>query len=301
MLSAYIYRATTAEHPVGRPVIIKDGPPRFLIAPLEQYCDFQVLADNPRRWAVSFFQQTAFETCLHIEFRDAQDERRHMAPILAKAMHVANKSMEAPDSISSYQDGMNEISNFTRNSKTLTVDALRRSTHGRFVVNDRDALTYLSPDQEQFERVVLCQALAVAYSVVLNQCMAQLTEVLKAKRYADLQQLYEQVIQFNASDYFSKAVKQDRHELSAIWDALRHHWHLDEVNKELTSQLTSVAGYLQARRDRDADTRQARRDRQLNYALGIGSLLFTLLSAASLVELTPEHFSAAYDNWVAPL
>jgi hypothetical protein len=162
-------------------------------------------------------------------------------------------------------------------------------------------LTYLSPDQEQFERVVLCQSLAVAYSEVLNQCMTQLTEVLKAKRYADLQQLYEQVIQFNASDYFSRAIKQDRHVLSTIWDALRCHWHLDEVNKELTSQLTSVAGYLQARRDRNADTRQARRDRQLNYALGIGSLLFTLLSAASLVELTPEHFSAAYDNWIAPV
>lgn len=97
---------------------------------------------------------------------------------------------------------------------------------------------------------------------------------------------------------------------------------MQELNCELTEQLTHVGLLLQKHRERLryeqeenkkhalAEAEKARREQEVKMersfnrraarlAFVLGAL--SLFSLLSLVELTPEHFSSAYSNWLQPL
>ncbi|MGP5562075.1 hypothetical protein ACTXPD_07590 [Vreelandella alkaliphila] len=352
---AYIYSGETSFETLPSLTIDKKSI-NFFIKPLMAGSQFQQQIQGPETWQLTFFKQTKFSITLTVRLYEkplSSDESN----CIAKAAWFNNEFQTANN-----EQFSQAMSQFLRGSGALSLDQLMPTTQARYLVNDRSGLAYFSASADQFRRVVLCQALAVAYSQVMSQCMEQLSTTLKGKKYSEILTLYEQILFFNASDYFSLPVKLERHELFTVWKLVRDHWHLNELNRELTGQLSSVATFLQGYRDRvemksrqeerqrqyqreknqerrdkqateargeererrrkrerdeerirqqreeeqrEAEKtiaeREAKRDRKINYAIGFASLLLTFLSIVSLVELTPEHFSQAYKNWVTPV
>ena len=301
---AYINIIGCNEKPQSlQPLRINQGNVSFFINALSSNCGFEQQSNNPDSYVLTFFSGTEFELTLQVEFFLQPLTPEQSKVVKAKAAWFNN----------GYQTGNNDqyaqsMSQFLRGSDALQLDSLTATTQNRYLVNDRSGLAYFSGDSDQFRRIVLCQALAVAYSQVMSQCVEQLTTTLRSDDCDALLSLYEQILFFNASDYFAHPVKLERHELFTAWNLIRDHWHLNELNEELTNQLSSAAKFLQANRDREkqeakqeAEARQTKRDRKANFAIGFATLLLTFLSIVSLVELTPDHFSSAYQNWIAPV
>ncbi|MFN3882771.1 MAG: hypothetical protein ACK4L8_15220 [Nitrincola lacisaponensis] len=301
---AYINIISCNEKPQSlQPLRINQGSVSFFINALCSNCAFEQQYINPNSYVLTFFSGTGFELTLQVEFFLQPLTPEQSKDVKAKAAWFNN----------GYQTGNNDqyaqsMSQFLRGSDALQLDSLTATTQNRYLVNDRSGLAYFSGDSDQFRRIVLCQALAVAYSQVMSQCVEQLTTTLRSDDCDALLSLYEQILFFNASDYFAHPVKLERHELFTAWNLIRDHWHLNELNEELTNQLSSAAKFLQANRDREkqeakqeAEARQTKRDRKANFAIGFATLLLTFLSIVSLVELTPDHFSSAYQNWIAPV
>ena len=207
------------------------------------------------------------------------------------------------------------ISQYIRGSATLEAKQFIETTNNRCFVADRDAIGYVSNSQSQFERVMLCLALAVAYRSVIHDFMNKVTQATNSENIDQLLVLYRQILSFNAGNYFRYPVDLNSHELRIIWDTIHKNWCLQELNQELTNQLTAVAELLRAEQDRkDAETKedlaklesanaeqQAKRENSFNRKATIAGVFLGVLSVLALVELTPQHFTSAYTNWLQPI
>ncbi|WP_311944521.1 hypothetical protein [Halomonas piscis] len=305
------------------PLRIGKGKVSFFIKPLKNYCHFSQHPQNPDTWYLTFFNQTEFAIDLTVRvMKEPMPKDEALANrVLAKAVWFNNEFQS-----SNNEKFAEDMSQFLRGSSALTMDKLIPTTHGHHLVTDRNGLAYLSGNADQFKRIVLCLSLAVAYSQILRRCEERLTFALKRREYDSLPELYENILFFNASDYFSHPVSLDRHELFAVWKLIRDHWHIDEINEELTEQLAGVSSLLKEHREQEAakfrleaaerkrnaekaaderrmiaEKKEQRKDRKFNVTIGIASLVVGIFSIISLVEITPTHFKQAYQNWVTPV
>ena len=137
------------------------------------------------------------------------------------------------------------------------MDQYVETTNNRCFVADRDAIGYICNNKEQFQRAVLCLGLGVAYRTVINDFMHKVTQATNSDNIAELLKLYRQILTFNAGNYFRYPVDLNSHELRMIWDEIHQNWCLQELNQELTNQLTAVAELLRAEQDKhDAEMKE---------------------------------------------
>ncbi|HEX4855681.1 MAG TPA: hypothetical protein VFV28_02655, partial [Limnobacter sp.] len=160
-----------------------------------------------------------------------------------------------------------------------------------------------------FERVVLCHALAIAYSQVLNESIFRLTTLIRSNEDEETLLLYEEILKFNAADYFSFPVRIDRHELFSVWQTLAKHYRLKELSCEVTQQLSDIAQLLRAKNDRLLASQEKERERIANLAKDLENkrdktrafrltVLGLVIAASSLPSCTPEQFAKARDSWL---
>lgn len=245
--------AYISENPSGKErgsqLKIDDKGIGFLLNPVSRNSSFTQGCDE-QVWYLDFFQGTLnrklFNIGLKVEFSDTPktvDDEQHY---IARAMWLPRE--QAPEK----EDARRISSGFLRRSNALEISNIRETTRGREFIVDRNGLVYISSDENQFCRIVLCLALTVAYGTVIQRCIESLVDSIKTGDYSALSKLYKEVLSFNATDYFSLPVKLDRHEILTAWKTLRQHWHLDELNNELIQQLSSIAKLNEERR-RDWD------------------------------------------------
>ncbi|TCJ25759.1 hypothetical protein E0X81_07990 [Halomonas sp. GDM18] len=216
----------------------------FFLPTIHDFSEFYLINSTAKKeWLITFFKKTPLQTSFKITFcDDIQEDHRN---ILATAGYFSLSNTASLDS------QKNKISFFLRNSNALTIEDVRPTSSGRYIVNDRKGLAYCSNDASQFERIVLCQALATAYHRILTNCITKLTEKLKAHDYVTVNKLYEIILFFNATDFYTYPVLVNRHELFEAWNQIREHWHIYELNQELTSQLKDVALILHSRAEKE--------------------------------------------------
>ena len=282
----------------------------FFIDPVLEHTELTQSACG-QHWAVTFFKGSTFELTLGVRLtRETLDT---CPPTLARAIWLDNQ-----DNSENNTQLLEQASRFIRKSTTLEAERIIALTRNRALLSDRDALAYFSSSEEQFRRLVLELCLAVAYRQVLQRSMMRLTESVKGKLPDQTLALYEDILHFNASDYFRYPVRLENHELFPAWDWLTEHHRLPVFNTELTSQLGSVALLLQEQREkardkqeqeerearRAAEQAQALQEQKMEKAYSRRSTWLGIalagLSLLSLVELTPQHFKDAYSNWIVP-
>lgn len=220
----------------------------FLLNPIIRSSSFKESQDR-EIWHLDFFQRTLnrelFNIGLRVEFLDNPKTAEEEKTYVAKAMWLPR------DSAFSREDVRRQSSGFLRHTNALELSHIQETTKDREFITDRNGLVYISSDEHQFYRIVLCLALTVAYGKVIQRCIDRLVGSINTGNYSALSKLYKEVLSYNATDYFSQPVKLDRHELLAAWKTLKQHWHLDELNDELIQQLSGIAKLIEEERQKE--------------------------------------------------
>jgi hypothetical protein len=307
---AYIY---DQPHPSASETALRIGDNRvaFFIAPILENARFRQ-SHCGNYWEITFFKNSCFQQILGVQLTDSEQDKK----CEAKAVWADNKHDVAMNA-----QLLPPVSWFIRKSTTLQADKIVPLTSTRGLIVDRDAVAYFSDKADQFKRIVLELCLAVAYRRVLEESMARLTASVKARDSEKTLALYEDILHFNAGDFFQHPVIIKNHELFPVWDLLAEHHKLQVFNTELTAQLANVSLLLHEQRERARaqqvleeqeqrraqarlrDEQEQKREKAFSRRstwLGIVLAGLSLFSLLSLVELTPQHFESAYRNWVEP-
>ncbi|ART82523.1 hypothetical protein CBP31_07730 [Oceanisphaera profunda] len=307
---AYIFKSPRHEASQA-PLKINNNRVAFFIEPVLRHATFSQ-SHCGLHWAITFFKDSKFEQTLGVQF--SRELIKTSLPSLARAVWLDNK-----DNSVNNTPLLEHASRFIRNSDTLEAERITPLTKSRDVLTDRDAVAYFSASEDQFKRIVLQLCLVVAYRQMLQNTMLKLTESVKLRQPVSTLALYEDILHFNAGDYFRYPIKLESHELFPVWEQLALHYKLEAFNEELTVQLASVALLLQEQREnarqeqekKDAiASAQARQEKiwqtqsmekSFNRRcawLGIVLGVLSLFSLLSLVELTPQHFKSFSNNWI---
>lgn len=292
----------------------------FFIEPIKAHATF-LSEEKGQRWFLSFFKNSPFPQTLTVHFYGNEPANFKNEDLVGRACSLNNG-----DDVANNSALLKVASSFLRNSETLGAEKLEELTDGRGLVADRDGIAYFSNAPVQFERVVLCQALAIAYTQVLYECLSNLTRHIKSDADEETLKLYEKTLRFNAADYFSFPVDLARHELFAVWQVLTRHYKLQLLSEELTRQLSDVATLLRSKRDAahsqhekseeqkrrrlleeekgKADERariekrqkqiEDKKDKRRSFWL---SLIGIFLTASSLTQATPKQIGEALNSW----
>jgi hypothetical protein len=237
-----------------RPLQI-NGNIAFFTAPIKDTSELLMSGDG-KIWQLRFFIGSAFAKTLYVEFNDNGPPN---ISLLGRAYWCDNGNDANNDARL-----LRAASQFLRNSDTLTLAKGERLSADRTLLVDRDGFAYFSADNDQFKRIVLCQALALAYIEVFQTCMADTTKSVRDNRTDETIALYENILRFNAAYYFTLPVLVDRHELFAAWKVLCEHYHLNVLSGELTQQLSDVAALLSRQREKQKAADEAKRQAEEN-------------------------------------
>jgi hypothetical protein len=289
----------------------------FFVDPIKNTSEF-LSSENGQEWRLRFFIGSEFEKELTVCFDGDGSPNKFR---VGRACWLNNNGKA--DSNSGL---VARASLFLRQSESLTLSRSVELTSDRNLLADRDGIAYFSSSSDQFKRIVLCQSLAIAYTKVLSDCMARMTEFVRRDLTDKAIELYEHILRFNAAHYFSLPILLERHEVFAAWQVMREHYHLNVLNQELTQQLSDVAALLKEHREKqrtaeetavkialdsqrtsaEAATRvqkerEDQKDRRRNFLLSLAGVLLTATSLLSLLQLTPKQFSenaVAWKGWL---
>ena len=212
------------------PLQIGDKGVIFFVDPIKDTSEFLSSADG-QQWQLKFFIGSAFEQKLIVRFNGVPPPGKYS---IGRACWLDNNGKAANDAAL-----VAGASRFLRQSESLSLAHRKELSANRHLVADRDGVAYFSNDPVQFQRIVLCQSLAIAYTRVIADCMARMTKSVQANLTDEALVLYENILRFNAAHYFSLPVQLERHELFAGWQVLCNHYHLKVLNQELTQQPVS--------------------------------------------------------------
>lgn len=143
----------------------------------------------------------------------------------------------------------------------------------------------------QFERLLLLQALAKSYQHIQQEQISELA--MYCQNFQKVETLYRQTALFNARFFFSQPVNMSNRELPLAWDALGRRYRLAAFNKEIISQMNDVQKLLES----EHQAQQSAREKIIS---GIVTLLGLLLSASALLSLAstdPETFMNNLKLW----
>ncbi|MDO0944511.1 hypothetical protein [Chromohalobacter israelensis] len=247
MRYAYISKASAKESR-EKWLRINDKGIGFLLAPILRSASFTESHDG-KIWHLGFFQRkfsrSLFKIELKVELSDSPKAPEEENNYLAKAMWLPREQT------ASREDMRRQASEFLRHSNALGLSSFLETTRDRDFVTDRKGLVYISNDEHQFHRILLCLALTVAYGKVIQRCIEKLVDSINNGNFLELSKLYKEVLSYNATDYFGQPVELDRHELLAVWKKLKTHWHIDELNNELVQQLSGIAELIEEERKKE--------------------------------------------------
>lgn len=277
---------------VSEPLTIDSRQVSFLIDPIQEHVEFQSNAVGDE-WLLTFFKHSDFPQSISVKFSRIP-ECTHKC--LARAAWFDNRNDSRLNA--SYRKA---ASAFARNADSLDVSVATSLSENRSLLTDRSTCLYFSFDQVQFQRIVICLALAVAYTEVVRSALQAMTAYIKNQEGDKILALYGSMLKFNAADYFALPVRIERHELMAAWDQIYEHFRLKALNEELTDQLSRVASLLRSdaeQAQRANEARQQARAQRRDWALTVAGLVIAGVSLLQLVQLTPQHFKEARANWL---
>jgi hypothetical protein len=320
MKASFAYIMITHRAPLKKaPLKIADQGIGFFIPPIASYSEFACNAGDTVQWELSFFRMSPANVRLRVVFTafPLHEQDAIHCQALARVGW-----WEQPLSSDAKTTNQLAVSQFLCRSNVLPTDAFTLLGKQCHMASNRNGVALVGTSYEQFQRIVICQALAAAYHHVMTKKMRALSEHLKHQRFDALAKLHEEVLAFNASDFFAQPVGTCRQPLNNAWSHLTTHWQLDTHNQQLTAQLSDISNLLHAKRERHAQQRRearyqqerieqqhqqaeraatqeahARRALRIDVTLG----LIGVLSILSLVQVTPSDIGQFLGAWAALL
>ena len=224
---------------------------------------------NSTEWTIRFFVGSPQERWLKIYVNDREpladrsneqnayngDFWKEGDPLQkASARVFKRKSLEKLD---------DEFSEFLRGSRTFELSDAVEYSKQNYIAASSNKAAILTLNSEsmgtRFERLILLQALALAYrdvvdDLVFRQTKAVLASTDSKKSVADLEILRDEIVLFEAAFVFKTPLNDDtHHEVSAFWKQCEQALGVNARIEELTTQNRSVYELLRAKEDRKTE------------------------------------------------
>ena len=154
------------------------------------------------------------------------------------------------------------ISYALRNSATLSKEMAIRASNALVFADKGGIGAYFckTSSTAQFERILICQMLVMAYADVLEDSVQNLAAYSKDRNspggYEKLILAYEKLLEFITSSYTSYPVRRHVNDLFIVYEKLKDHYRLDEIQQEIQRQILSLSQFLQAEQSRQMLERQ---------------------------------------------
>ncbi|WP_386686682.1 hypothetical protein [Lonepinella sp. MS14437] len=182
------------------------------------------------------------------------------------------------------------ISWFIRGSETLKQESLKELPNEWRIIDGRGmALLEKYPQSlKQSCRQLFLVMLGLAYYYALQQINEELSRVLaKSDNTSELDQLYSDASIFNASYYFYNPIEFSRYATFRTWQDVREAYHLEQKNKEITSQLAQVHQILSYTEQKNEQILDKLRDKKIAWFGGI----ISALSLFEVIDVIKNWFS----------
>lgn len=284
---AYICEKPNHDVSYDRQLKIDDHEIKFFIEPVLSSSAFQQTEDQ-ENWFLRFFINSPFETQLYVRMFECDLKSEFTHPVKQELGRACN--LNSLDNQSSREQLRSAASRFLRGSDTLKLDQnVKQLAHDRELLTDKNGFAYFSSSPWQFKRLVLCHALVIAYTRVINKQIQDLASFAKSGSESEILALYENVLRFNASDFFSLPVTRISHEIYPAWTALSKHYELASASDEFIAQISDIAKLLRVFEDRATanrlsatERREKARDRRLEFIGILLAICSVIIAAAQL-------------------
>ncbi len=250
---------------------------RFLNQSLLQTTEVSInqIGDQSVKWSLKFFSGTKAEILIRVFINrrapnpeNSVEERTFKGEIFGDQEASCRLFLGGSDvniDVSKYLRGSQTFDLIEEaNSHSPAVRVAAAGPKSCLVVQDTDMCEKMF--QERFERLVLLQALALAYRSVIDshafrQTKAVLDITAGTPTFNELKALREEVVSFDAAFVFDKPLRNDgQHEVSAFWEACSSafglRWRLGELNHQNDSVYNLLAR-KEAEEKRERDLKQA--------------------------------------------
>jgi len=225
--------------------------------------------ENITEWLIRFFVGSPHERCLCICVDNSMSETGNTKGDNAnkKSTHSYSSAKQASAKVfqrDTIGEEDNELSQYLRGSKTYKLSNATEYSEGILIAALSDTAAILTKKNMKgmkirFERLILLQALALAYRDVIDDLVFRQTKaVLKINSLeqsaSNLETLREEIVRFEAAFVFKTPLHDDsQHEVSAFWKQCERALGVNTRIEELTSQNRSVYELLRAKEDRKTE------------------------------------------------
>lgn len=296
-----------------QPLRIAGNDVRFLIDVLRGQSIFHDITDTI--WRLDFFAQSPFRQVLYVSVVEAQISKTELSLPKARKHWSDTLKQHAFEQIKPHLPEPRDVvkATFIETEQyepcpvdILTASQLIRGTHSmefdtldrhsdRFIHVDGRGTCLFSPNswhQATFKRQVILLALAKAYLLGMNEIMNGLAA--HCENSDRLHQLYKSALIFNAKYFFANPVKINRYDALQLWQGIRNCTMVDDINREITQQLSAVNHIL----SEEEENQQMKSELRLNKRIGWLGIAIGMLSLISLFEITPEKIHDFIQSWL---
>ena len=217
------------------------------------------------KWTIRFFVGSPQERWLQIYVNDREplaDRFNEQNAYIGDFRKERNPLQRASARIFE-RESDDELSKFLRSSKTFKLSDAVEYTEGSYIAASSNRAAILTSRSQstriRFERLILLQALALAYRDVVDDLVFRQTKAVLAstdpkKSVVDLETLRDEIVLFEAAFVFKTPLNDDtHHEVSTFWKQCEQALGVNARIEELTTQNRSVYELLRAKEDRKTE------------------------------------------------
>lgn len=221
-------------------------------------CSFYEIEN--KEWLLVFFEGSEFEK--KIEVITSDYPIKHNDSDISDAFYVNNNG---------YDENVLEIAKVLLENKSLKASDFQETSKNSGMISAGNGFLCVTQARSRFERALILNALAHAYKLVIHEVSKNITNEVINNDNKKLLQWAERGFRFNAAFYTKYPIKLENREMVKFWEVFERHWRITEINDELTYQLGSIQGLLQAKEHHDQSIKWG-------VLITVGGLVITLLS-----------------------
>lgn len=146
-----------------------------------------------------------------------------------------------------------EISQYLRNSSTLTIDETNSydSKNMKVVFSENGFLFSKKRDKydltDTFDRVMFLFSLSIAINTYTEILINEVTQSFIEKDFEKMIKIRDDIYSFDVRCFFNNPIKINRHETFNLWNLISENYHIKLKYDEMKSQISDLANIIEVK------------------------------------------------------
>lgn len=218
-------------------------------------------------WLLVFFRGSEFEKQIRVVL--SQGTPPKLQGSIGSAFECHKKAID-PEVVEYAQQWLS--------SRSLRAEDFTQTSATGFMAAIRRGFMYVSETPGQFERAVILHGLALAYKFVMQNISRDASEAVNSQDKGALLRCAELGSKFNIAFYSRYPIKLENAEIRNFWEVIEEHFQLENLNDELSRQLSAVQELIQFQISASTTQKNQSQMIWLSIVIALGGLAISLIS-----------------------